>query len=79
VKIATDRLRHLLEEVRVRGGAVDGGILHAAWQADNASCVELADSSWQQLTKICQDLGILVPKDLIPKQPGPRYYRGCRG
>lgn len=78
MKVATDRLRHLLEDIRVRGGDVPIGILHAAWKAD-ASCVELDDSVCQQLTQIGGKLGILVPQDLIPKPSRARCYRGCRG
>jgi hypothetical protein len=79
VKVATDRLRHLLDEIRVRGGDPPSGIRRTAWEEGDAICVEVDAVAWQQLTQICEKLRILVPQDLIQKASPARYYRGCRG
>lgn len=76
MKVSTESLRQLVEEVRARGGEVRGAVLPGDWGAE---FVELEDSCGQQLTQTCRALGIDVPEALIQRPPRARYYRGCRG
>jgi uncharacterized oxidoreductase len=42
-------------------------------QSRLAGGIHLDDTTWKQLTDVCQSLGVSVPADPA------RYYRGCRG